>query len=772
MSWSHSTGRRDLSLSPSSTEGSQAFETPGEIVQSPPVLHAHIQPPKFSLDLTADDEELDSTVIAAPPLLTVSAAAPLLSPGWPPGSADRPSSMSSQQKTNIATTVSRPPGRPGLRKDGVDLEALAAMNNRVKAAHERRTSEKNKLERLLDSVTQHCQLLVDRQTRDSYSNLKTQTKALDDQYPVLAQADQSYLTEAEQHNSLANPDWTAERAQREMDAEAEWLQPVYRTYEKVAKKAENLLQQHRDLDVSDDDPDDSEDPPGTEGGGGTDRSGADASAPGSSGDTGNQASSSSAPGAGGPRGGAGGGGGGGGGGDDDDDDDDDHWRRPPGGGGGGGGRRHNRRDGDAGMPLEELVARLLTAMASREEASREEGRTATDRLAAALAEASRESAELQKRTVEILRNPRMDCPNFSGDDREDFAIWRTAFEQVYPASMLARERFLGIQAKTTGPARELLAGLSACDDSYPEAMARLYDKYGRPAQVIARLNRNFKSEATVTKTDDPVKLRSICEKIKTMVFSYSQLNEPLSGSYMIEAWLEKLPRSIARAWAKATLDDVRVIEPVLDAAGNIISPGNGMTKKGGNVDEFIRMLDDQVRLAESLYSLTKTSREREAAEKKKREEDKEKEKAKKQQQQHSGNSASLLAVPDGASKSKKSGKKKNSSNNSKGGGGGAPAPAADGGGAKPAASGQPQQQQRANITCSSCLNNYPGHFMAVCADFLKQPVPERRRWMWSTKRCKRCLLKGHLSDKCNKPVACTVQGCKAPLTHHPAIHYE
>ena len=119
----------------------------------------------------------------------------------------------------------------------------------------------------------------------------------------------------------------------------------------------------------------------------------------------------------------------------------------------------------------------------------------------------------------------MDCPTFRGTDEEDFAIWHTAFEQVYPSTMLGRERFLGLQTMVLGQAQELLTGLSASDASYDECMARLFDKYGQPAEVKARLKHNFKSEAPVKQPDDPAKLQSLYEKIRTMVFSYNLLDE-------------------------------------------------------------------------------------------------------------------------------------------------------------------------------------------------------------------------------------------------------
>ena len=141
------------------------------------------------------------------------------------------------------------------------------------------------------------------------------------------------------------------------------------------------------------------------------------------------------------------------------------------------------------------------ALTDREHASRDAGRSTTDRLVETLAEDRKAAAEIQARTVQMLRTPRMDCPIFSGKDSEDYANWKISFQQVYPPSMLPRERFLGLQAKIAGAAKELMAGLVAADFSYAEAMGRLDEKYGRPEQVIACLNRLFKAEKPVSKID-------------------------------------------------------------------------------------------------------------------------------------------------------------------------------------------------------------------------------------------------------------------------------
>ena len=437
---------------------------------------------------------------------------------------------------------------------------------------------------------------------------------------------------------------------------------------------------------------------------------------------------------------------------------------PPAGNGGNGGGPEGLGGAlaaPAGSHLEALVAQLVLALTDRERASRDASQTTTDRLVETLAEDRKAAAEIQARTVQLLRTPRMDCPVFSGKDSEDYANWKIAFQQVYPVTMLPRERFLGLQTKIAGAAKELMAGLAAADFSYAEAMGRLDEKYGRPEQVIARLNRLFKAEKPVSKVEDPGPLRSLFEKIRSMVATYKALNEPLSGPFMIETWLEKLPRSVARAWAKATLDDAKVEEDLLDAAGNVIRPGNGLVKKGGNVDEFMKIVEDQVRLSESMWQLTKATREAKEEEKK----SKETTATKKQ------NSASLLTTQDG----QQADSKKTYA--------GAVASGASGGkGSKKQPNqqqGQQQQQQgqpgkkthqKATVTCNDCKVSKAGHLMATCPIFLKQTPVERRRWAWDLNRCKKCLQQGHFGKDCPQPVKCTASVCQFRDSHHTILH--
>ena len=72
-------------------------------------------------------------------------------------------------------------------------------------------------------------------------------------------------------------------------------------------------------------------------------------------------------------------------------------------------------------------------------------------------------------------------------------------------------------------------------------MSRLEAKYRTPAQIMARIDRNFRSVPAVTKATDAKGLRSIFERIRTIVFTYRQLGEPMSGSYLIGTSMEKLP---------------------------------------------------------------------------------------------------------------------------------------------------------------------------------------------------------------------------------------
>ena len=100
---------------------------------------------------------------------------------------------------------------------------------------------------------------------------------------------------------------------------------------------------------------------------------------------------------------------------------------------------------------------------------------------------------------------------------------------------------------------------------------------------MARMDRNFKAIPAVVKATDAKGLRSVFKRIRTMVFTYRQLGEPMSGSYLIGTWLEKLPVRVCSEWVKATLDDELVVEDVLDEEGNVILKGNGMVKKARNV---------------------------------------------------------------------------------------------------------------------------------------------------------------------------------------------
>ena len=65
------------------------------------------------------------------------------------------------------------------------------------------------------------------------------------------QADKSYLAEAEKHNKLAHPDWSADRLAQELEAEADWLMSAFLNYKKVGDRSHHLLSQHKDLDVVD-----------------------------------------------------------------------------------------------------------------------------------------------------------------------------------------------------------------------------------------------------------------------------------------------------------------------------------------------------------------------------------------------------------------------------------------------------------------------------------------------------------------------------------------
>lgn len=358
---------------------------------------------------------------------------------------------------------------------------------------------------------------------------------------------------------------------------------------------------------------------------------------------------------------------------------------------------------------------------------------------------------MQKATVEALRNPRADCQVYTGHDREDFRSWVTAFNQTYPENMEPKDRLLGLWKKTGGVAKELIADLPTSDDSFLVARERLEEKYGRPDQVIARINRNFKAESAVPNADDAKAFRALFNKIRSMVETYAQLDEPISGSFMIEIWLEKLPKQVARKWAKATLNDHKVVDEELDADGNVTRAGNGLTKKGGNVDAFLAVVDDEVRMSEKMATFVKPKQQQQQSSNKQQP----------QQQQGNkkpgGNSASLLAAQAGGAK---------------------PAvPLQDGAAAAAVMAAMdgkaPQQKKKkSKVTCNGCFKASAGHRMDKCGVFLKLDPKVRKAWAWELWRCKRCLEKGHKGDNCTAPVTCTANGCGYADRHHPLIHVD
>lgn len=395
----------------------------------------------------------------------------------------------------------------------------------------------------------------------------------------------------------------------------------------------------------------------------------------------------------------------------------------------------------------------MTQLVAALTASSREGRGATEELAKSLAQDRAAAAALQQQTVEALRNPRNDVKIFHGYDEEDYRAWMTAFTQVYPPSMPGRERLMGLWLKTGGTAKGLIEHLQTSDENYLIAVDRLEEKYGRADQVIARINRNFKAEKPVNSTEQSKDFRNIFNKIRSMVESYRQLNEPMSGSFMIEAWLEKLPRQVARKWAKATLNDHKVVEEVLDEAGNVVVAGNGLIRKGGNVEAFLEVVDEEVRTAEKLAALVKPRDDAKAANKQQQQDGKGNKAAKKPD----GNSASLLAGQAGAGKPA------------------APAappaaPAQDGTGAAAAAKKKKNKKKKVNVTCQGCLNDQAGHDMAKCPVFLKLKPKERRDWAWELWRCKLCLEKSHKTNDCKSGARCNAAGCQYADRHCGLIH--
>lgn len=410
-------------------------------------------------------------------------------------------------------------------------------------------------------------------------------------------------------------------------------------------------------------------------------------------------------------------------------------------------------------------------MTARQEELRQSDRSATESLAQTLAEDRKSAARIQQETVQILKAPRMDCSAFHGKDEEDYEAWKTSFIQVYPATLLPKERFLGLKQKTAGAAKEVLSSLATADSSFAEAFRRLDEKYGRPDQIIARLNRRFKAEAAVYKMDDPRPLRSLFEKIRAMVFSYRQLGEPMAGSFLIEAWLEKLPKQVARKWAKATLQDYKAVEDVVDDDGNVITAGNGLVKKGGNVDAFLELVEDEVRTVEILAALTKGQSYG------KDQSRSQNDKGNSGSGRRGGNSASLLTAQGAAAQGQ--GQPQQQQGQAMAYAAAAakpPAPAASqaagsSGQAEGQGAGKPKREgKKAQVTCADCAQGTKGHEMATCKKFLAQAVSERRRWVWDLFRCKRCLRKGHLFKKCREPVLCTDSTCQNRESHHPHLH--
>ena len=436
------------------------------------------------------------------------------------------------------------------------------------------------------------------------------------------------------------------------------------------------------------------------------------------------------------------GGGGGGGGDPGDQGGGDRSsRRPP----------RGRIPAPSPSPSEDegdkhlkLFQRMVEGLEARVETARAEKDSYAAALSRALADERKSVVELQNKTVQALRQPQLECGVYQGRDDQDFVAWRTAFLQLYPDTMEPSERFLGLRAKTGGAAKELLVSLQVADSSYEEAMKRLDAKYGTPAQIMARMDRNFKSVPAVKQATDSKGLRSIFERIRTMVFTYRQLGEPMSGSYLIGTWLEKLPVRVRTEWVKATLDDDLVVDDVLDEDSNVILKGNGMTKKTGNVDAFLAVLNRSVRMAEGLDDICPGE---------KRGEKEKKDNVKPGKKGGASNSALLAAGHDSGAAKPAAGK------GAAGGGGG---------GAKKKAA--PAKKEYTGKICEDCKNNKTGHLMQDCAWFKKLDVPSRKQVVWDLLRCKKCLEKGHTAKNCTSTEVCKAAGCRNPTKHHPMLH--
>ena len=405
--------------------------------------------------------------------------------------------------------------------------------------------------------------------------------------------------------------------------------------------------------------------------------------------------------------------------------------------GGAGDRERNRprRHSEGNEQAIGAVAKLLGDLVSTLNKKETDTMTQAAHLANVLQEDRREARRQQENAYAMIRVPHVDCEVFTGADDQEYARWKTAFLQIYPSSIPPAERFLGLQGKTGGAAKELLMALPVTGASYAEGIKRLDEKYGTSSYEIARLNRQFRAEPPVTRTEDTVALRSLYEKVRSMVFTYRELKEPLAGPYMIEVWLDKFPKSIAWSWVKATSGEA----------------DDGSASKAADVDAFLKLVAREVKQAESYQSLLRART--------KPEKEKEKEKPNKPEKKGDGgnsqgkakpaSSASLLAASDGggAGTSGKSGSSGKSS------------------------SGKSKKTQPVNITCQDCRTKKSGHGLDTCQAFQKLTLGQKKRWCFALGSCMRCLKGGHWAKNCASPVKCTASGCGKPDFHHPMLHH-
>ena len=327
-----------------------------------------------------------------------------------------------------------------------------------------------------------------------------------------------------------------------------------------------------------------------------------------------------------------------------------------------------------------------------------------------------------------LRTPALECDTFKGTDRENYNSWKTAFRAVYPNTMTPSERFMGLLAKTGGAAKQLLAGLDIANSSYTEGIRRLDDAYGRKDVEIARINRLFRAEKPAG-AKDAVALRHLLQRIKDMTFTYEQLGETLSGPYIIDTWLEKMPTVVKEKWVEKCLDD---------------------SDRRGNVDAFVRVVERQVKKAEELAVHERPAAAASASDPKKKTAPKDGPKI---------NSATGLVAnaeakrgtPDatgGARPKSKGTKAKNGSGKKK----------------------KSSKKSKANFTCDDCKSKSPTHDMTKCKEFLKQDVAQRKAWAFESGRCLRCLLPGHFGRDCTSGLTCQKAGCEYRQTHHTLLH--